>query len=74
MYKRQPLLERALAIAEKALGPEHPDTAQCLDNVAGVMQAQGDFAAACTLRERALTIREKVLGSEHPDTATNLKE
>jgi hypothetical protein len=33
--------ERALAIWEKALGPEHPDAAQSLHNLAGLYQAQG---------------------------------
>ena len=46
----RPLYERALAIREKALGPEHPDTAQSLNNLAVLLQAQGDFAGAgrCT--------------------------
>jgi len=30
----QPLFERALAISEKALGPDHPDTATSLDKLA----------------------------------------
>ena len=66
----RPLFERALAIHEKALGPEHPDTATSLSNLAGVLRAQGDLAGARPLVERALAIREKALGPEHPDTAT----
>ena len=68
----RPLFERALAIREKALGPEHPDTATSLNNLAMLLQAQGDYAAARPLFERALAIREKALGPEHPDTATSL--
>ena len=67
----RPLFERALAIREKVLGPEHPDTATSLNNLAGLLQAQGEFAAARPLFERALA-REKVLGPEHPDTAMSL--
>jgi tetratricopeptide (TPR) repeat protein len=59
-----------LAIREKALGPEHPDTATSLDNL--VLMLQGDFAGARPLLDRALAIREKALGPEHPDTATSL--
>ncbi|HMF29697.1 MAG TPA: tetratricopeptide repeat protein, partial [Candidatus Cybelea sp.] len=59
---------------EKVLGPEHPDTATTLNNLAYLLQAQGDLAAARPLYERALAIREKVLGPEHPDTATNLSK
>ena len=64
----RPLFERALAIREKALGPEHPDTATSLNNLAVLLQAQGDLAGARPLYERALAIREKALGPEHPDT------
>jgi tetratricopeptide (TPR) repeat protein len=64
-----PLLRDALAIREKTLGPEHPDTAESLNNLAHLLQAQGDFAGARPLHERALAIREETLGPEHPDTA-----
>jgi hypothetical protein len=39
---------------EKALGPEHPDTARGLNNLAGLLQDQGDLAAARPLFERSL--------------------
>ncbi len=65
----RPLFERALAIRESALGPEHPDTALNLNNLAWLLKDQGDLAGARPHCERALAIREKVLGSEHPDTA-----
>ena len=45
----RPLYERALAIFEKALGPEHPDTARSLNNLASLLQAQGDLAGARAL-------------------------
>ena len=67
-----PLLERALAIREKALGPEHPDTAMGLNNFAELLQGQGKLAEARPLYERALAIDEKALGPEHPDTAMGL--
>ncbi|WP_322512085.1 tetratricopeptide repeat protein, partial [Chloroflexus sp.] len=64
----RPLYERALAIRERALGPEHPDTATSLNNLAGLLYQQGDDAAARPLSERALAILEQRLGSEHPHT------
>ena len=67
-----PLFRDALAICEKALGPEHPDTATSLNNLALLLKDQGDFTGARPLYERALAIYEKVLGPEHPDTATSL--
>ena len=45
------------------LGAEHPDTASSLNNLAGLLQAQGDLAGAPPLYERALAIWEKVLGA-----------
>src|SRR5262249_13599028 len=67
-----PLFKRALAIAEKALGPEHPDVAVILNNLAELYRAQGKYAEAEPLYKRALATLEKALGPEHPDVATNL--
>jgi tetratricopeptide (TPR) repeat protein len=41
-----PLFKRALAINEKALGPEHPLTATSLNNLAALLKDQGDYAGA----------------------------
>jgi len=46
--------ERALAIREKVLGAEHPDTVMNLNAV--LLQAQGDLAGARPLLERALAM------------------
>jgi tetratricopeptide (TPR) repeat protein len=62
----------ALAIREKTLGPEHPDTATSLNNLALLLRHQGEFAGVRQLFERALAIWEKALGPEHPDTLTAL--
>ena len=70
--KAEPLYQRALAIREKALGPEHPDVAASLNNLAVLYHAQGQYAKAEPLYQRALAIREKALGPEHPDVATSL--
>jgi tetratricopeptide (TPR) repeat protein len=67
-----PLLRDALAIREKVLGPEHPETVRSLNNLALLLRDQGDYAGARPLHERALTIGEKVLGPEHEHTASNL--
>jgi hypothetical protein len=60
--------ERALAIRERRLGADHPDTAQSLNNLANVLYDQGDLDTARTLFERALSVREQRLGADHPDT------
>ena len=43
-----------------------------MDNLAALLEARGDYAAAEPLYWRALAIDEKVLGSEHSDVATDL--
>ncbi len=66
------LYKRSLAIREKALGPEHPNVAQSLNNLALLYDAQGKYAEAEPLYKRALAIYEKVLGPEHPHVAASL--
>ncbi len=67
-----PLAQRALKISEEAFGPEHPDTARSLNNLAGLYESLAEYAKAEPLYRRALKIREKTLGPEHPDTAASL--
>jgi tetratricopeptide (TPR) repeat protein len=64
--------ERALAISEKVLGSDHPDTAGNFNNLGVILQALGDYTGARSYLEQALAIWEQVLGSEHPDTARSL--
>jgi tetratricopeptide (TPR) repeat protein len=64
--------KRALEVAGKALGPDHPDVAANRNNLAALYYAQGDYAQAGPLFKRALAISEKALGPEHPNVATSL--
>jgi tetratricopeptide (TPR) repeat protein len=68
----RPLYERVLEIREKALGPEHPGTAESLNNLAVLLQAQGDLTAAQPLFGRALSIRENVFGPDDLNTAESI--
>ncbi|KKK86115.1 hypothetical protein LCGC14_2766480, partial [marine sediment metagenome] len=65
--------EKALTIQVKALGPDHPDVATSLNNLAMLYKNQGEYALAEPLYKRSLAIKEKVHGPEHPDVATTLK-
>jgi tetratricopeptide (TPR) repeat protein len=62
------LQQRALAISEKALGPEHPTVAIRLDNLALTLRDLGRAGEAVALQQRALAISEKALGPDHPQT------
>jgi tetratricopeptide (TPR) repeat protein len=50
----EPLYKRSLAIREKALGPDHPDVALSLNNLAGLYDNQGRYAEAEPLYKRSL--------------------
>ena len=67
-----PALQQSLALREKALGPEHPDVATDLNNLAALYHAQGAYAKAEPLYQRSLKIWEKALGLDHPDVAQSL--
>ena len=67
-----PPATQLLHLREKALGPEHRDTATSLNNLASLYGRTGDYARAEPLFQRALKIREKALGPEHPYTAVSL--
>ena len=57
--KAEPLYERALAIYEKALGPEHPDVATSLESYAILLRNIDLPEDAALLESRARAIRAK---------------
>ena len=67
-----PLVERALAIREHALSPDHAMVAESLHDLAVLYIDKGNYAVAGPLIQRALTIREESLGAEHPVVAESL--
>ena len=60
--------ERALAIGELALGPDHPNVATYLNSLGSVLRDLGDLAGAKEQIGRALQIFTERLGEEHPNT------
>ncbi len=66
------LLERARALREQHLGPEHPEIATVLNNLALAHDAAGRFDQAMAIHERALVIREQALGPVHPEVGSSL--
>ena len=65
--------KKALDMAEKAVGPNHPSVATSLNNLAGLYGTQGRYAEAEPLYRRSLAIREKALGPDYPDVAATLE-
>ena len=54
--------EHFIELAEKKLGPDHPDVALGLNNLASLYQDQGKYSKAEPLFIRSLAIYEKALG------------
>lgn len=68
----EPLYIRALAIFEKALGPEHPDVVSSVYNLAELYYVLGRYAEAEPLLERALAIIKHARGPNHRSVAAIL--
>jgi CHAT domain-containing protein/tetratricopeptide (TPR) repeat protein len=68
----EPLLKRVLAIQERALGPEHPETGATLNMLAVVYYSQARYTDAEPLSKRAVAIYEKLFGRDHHFTAVVL--
>jgi tetratricopeptide (TPR) repeat protein len=62
-----------MCIRKQALGPEHPDVAYALNDLAKLYMEQGSYEEAVPLYERALHIWEQAWGSEHPEVADDLE-
>jgi tetratricopeptide (TPR) repeat protein len=69
--------ERAMAVHDEALGPEHPDVAMILYELARTHVETRAYEEAKACYERALAIWEKAPGHDHAyeaDAATGLAE
>jgi CHAT domain-containing protein/Tfp pilus assembly protein PilF len=67
-----PLVQQMLAIGEKAFGPQHPNVAAALNELALVYQCQARYAEAEQLLKRSLAIYEKANGPDHPNVSPPL--
>ena len=58
--------KRALQVAQNNAGPDHPNVALSLGNLAGLYEAQMEYAKAEPLYKRSLEILEKAYGQDSP--------
>ncbi|OPC76542.1 hypothetical protein B4N89_46895 [Embleya scabrispora] len=58
--------QRAVTARERASGPDHPDTLDSRNNLAGTYESAGDLGRAIPLYERTLADAERVLSPGHP--------
>ncbi len=63
-------LERAAKLFETRLGPDHPDTLACRNELASAYLAAGRTADAIALHQANLETTEAELGTDHPGTFT----
>ncbi len=68
----EPLMRRALEIAEAAYGPDHPTVAIALNNLAHLLKDTNHLAGAEPLLRRALAVAEAAYGTDHPTVAIAL--
>ena len=67
-----PLAQRALELKEKTWGPDHPNVATALNNLASLYRYDGQYALAESLYKRALDIDERAFGPAHAQVARDL--
>jgi serine/threonine protein kinase len=70
----QPLLERAVEIRRKVLGPGHRDTLTSMYHLAWCLETEGHYDEAEKLERQTLDIRRRVLGPQDPDTLTSMDD
>ena len=63
-------LTESVTQAGDALGPDHPDTLNTRNNLAGAYRAAGRLDEAITLSQQNLKDSEDLLGPHHPHTLT----
>jgi tetratricopeptide (TPR) repeat protein len=63
--------EKALAIYQQSLPPNHPALAASYNNIGSVYAKMGDYPKALSSYEKALAIRQQSLPPNHPDLASS---
>jgi len=66
------LQQKSLEIRQRVLGPNHHDTLESMNSLAGVLWSEGHYAEAEKFYRETLDIRRHVLGPEHPDILASM--
>jgi hypothetical protein len=61
-----PLMKQILTLRERALGPEHPDVAHSLYDIAELLERESKLDEAELHYQRALSIWERTFNSDDP--------
>ncbi|RDL30230.1 uncharacterized protein BP5553_10508 [Venustampulla echinocandica] len=68
----KPIYRQTLELSKKVLGLEHPDTLISMNNLAFLLECQGNYSETEPIYRETLELLKKVLGQEHPDTLTSM--
>jgi len=63
--------ENSLEILQRTLTSQHPDVADCCNDIGLVYDNMGEYSRALSYYEKALEIRQKTLPENHPLLATS---
>ncbi len=66
------MFEQSRKLKLQFVGKEHPSYARSLNNVAGVLENQGEYGNALELYEESRALRARLLGEDHPDHGYSL--
>jgi serine/threonine protein kinase len=73
LYPRaQPLLERAVDIQRRILGPRNPETLKSISDLGWLLTSEGRYIDAEKLDRETLEIRRQTLGRDNPDTLRSM--
>jgi non-specific serine/threonine protein kinase/serine/threonine-protein kinase len=73
LYSRSETLARqAVAIRNRVLGPEHPQTLEAMDALEWAISRQRKTEEAAKLERETLAIRRRTLGNDDPNTARSM--
>ena len=70
--RAQSLLEHAMDIQRRALGPNQPETLETAMSLGRALRFQGRYPDAEKLDRQTLEIQRRVLGPQHPDTVGSI--
>ena len=70
--RAQPLVEQALDIQRRVLGPEHRDTLSSMRLLASVLRSRQHYDDAEKLIRQTLATERRVLGAEDPETLSSM--
>lgn len=72
LTQAEALGREALTLSERVHGPDHPETGDCLSNLAAVLRAAERLEEAGPYYERAYAVHDAANGLQHPDTLRTL--